>query len=102
MKESTRGWDLFDNSRQELLLQAFKRHGEVDDVGLDVHRRQEVGVRHRRRHVQPEIQGFITGGVSNSISCVYIIPQNSGYDFPFHLYFPEFVTLRTISSFHIH
>ena len=65
MKESARFWDLFDNSRQELLLQAFKRDREVDDVGLDVHRRQEVGVRHRRRHVQPEIQGFITGGVSN-------------------------------------
>lgn len=45
---------LSDNSRQELFLEAVECDSKVDNVDLDVDRREIVGVGYRSRHVQPE------------------------------------------------
>lgn len=45
---------LSDNSRQELFLEAVECDSKVDNVDLDVDRREIVGVGYRSRHVQSE------------------------------------------------
>jgi hypothetical protein len=44
---------LFDDHREQLLLQTIERHSEVDDVDLDKHARKEMGVSHPCCKVQP-------------------------------------------------